>query len=72
MKVDLRMVKFPIAGVIAALSLSLGGCVTYGQTHALVTPFGVAGIHTFAPPKKSPDDLTGAQKTAERIAKTME
>ena len=65
-------VKLPIAALLASLSLSLTGCVTYGQTGVLFTPLGVAGIHTFAPPKKSPDDIGEAQKTAERLAKTME
>jgi len=55
-----------------AAALSLTGCVSYGQTGVLFTPLGVAGIHTFAPPKKSPDDIGEAQKNAERVAKATE
>jgi hypothetical protein len=65
-------VKLSIAGLIAVLALSLGGCATYGQTGVLFTPFGVAGIHKFAPPNKAPDDIGAAQKTAEQLAKATE
>jgi hypothetical protein len=58
------------AGVLASLSMS--GCVTYGQTGVLFTPVGVAGIHSFAPTNKSPDDMGEARKTAERVARAAQ
>ena len=70
MKVKLS--KLSVAGLFAWLALSLTGCATYGQTGVLFTPIGVAGIHTFAPPKKSPDDIGAAQKTAEQLAKATQ
>jgi len=44
-----RIVSFAamLAGPIALLSAS--GCVSYGNTRALITPVGVAGYHTFKP-----------------------
>ena len=57
---------------VAALAFSLGGCVSYGQTSMLVTPIGVAGIHKFAPPDKSPDNMREMERTAERIAKAAD
>ena len=53
---------------VAAVAFSLGGCVSYGQTGMLVTPVGVAGIHKFAPPNKSPDDMHEMERTTARIA----
>ncbi|MBL8271126.1 hypothetical protein [Steroidobacter sp.] len=32
-----------------ALSIGLSGCVSYGNTHALVTPVGAIGYHSFKP-----------------------
>jgi hypothetical protein len=37
------------AAVVAGLTAGLSGCVSYGNTHALLTPVGVAGYHTFKP-----------------------
>lgn len=52
------------ASVGAAATLS--GCVSFGQTDMLVTPLGVAGIHSFAPPA-SPDDFRQLDREAERL-----
>jgi hypothetical protein len=35
--------------LLAGLLLCLTGCINYPRTHVLVTPFAVAGIHSFAP-----------------------
>jgi hypothetical protein len=32
----------------------MSGCVSYGHTHALLTPVGVAGYHTFKPDNTMP------------------
>ena len=48
------------AVVIAGLAAGVTGCVSYGNTHALVTPIGVAGYHTFKPagaPRNVPPDI---------------
>jgi hypothetical protein len=45
-----------VAGVAAGLS----GCVSYGNTHALLTPVGVVGYHSFKPanaPRPTPPDI---------------
>jgi hypothetical protein len=39
--------------LMAVLITSLSACISYPRTHVLVTPIGVAGIHSFAPPKSS-------------------
>ena len=36
---------------------ALSGCVTYGQTHALITPIGVAGVHSFKPSDSTPRNI---------------
>jgi hypothetical protein len=46
--------------VVGGLAAGLGGCVSYGNTHALLTPVGVAGYHTFKPanaPRNVPPDI---------------
>jgi hypothetical protein len=47
------------AAVLTAVT-GLGGCVSYGNTHALLTPVGIAGYHTFKPanaPRNVPPDI---------------
>lgn len=56
----LRMLITPC--VVALLS----GCVSFGQTGVLVTPIGVAGIHSFAPPQR-PDNVDELERAADRI-----
>lgn len=43
----LKLVWF--AAVVAGPMTLMSGCVSYGNTHALMTPVGVAGYHTFKP-----------------------
>ena len=53
--------------VMVSLIAVLSGCVSFGQTDMLVTPVGVAGIHSFAPPP-SPDNFKQTERTADRLA----
>jgi hypothetical protein len=48
----------------------LAGCVSFERTGVLITPVGVAGIHSFAPPKssKSPDEMERIARATERLA----
>jgi hypothetical protein len=39
---------------IVSMAAALGGCASYGNTHGLVTPWGVAGYHTFKPQNTAP------------------
>lgn len=56
-----------IVGVVS-IAAALSGCVSYGNTHALITPVGVAGYHTFkpentapvVPPRPNPDRMAAA------------
>jgi hypothetical protein len=41
--------------LIAGLLVLLTACISYPRTHLLVTPIGVAGVHSFAPKGRSPD-----------------
>lgn len=45
------------ATAAAALAAGLSGCVSYGNTHALITPVGVAGYHTFKPANAPARDI---------------
>ena len=57
------------AAVIAGTA-GLGGCVSYGNTHALLTPIGVAGYHSFKPANTQParDIKLPEQRDPNRIA----
>ena len=62
-----RLLSF--VGVVS-IAAALSGCVSYGNTHALVTPLGVAGYHKFkpentapvVPPRPTPDRMTAANQ----------
>lgn len=55
---------------VASIAAALSGCVSHGNTHALVTPLGVAGYHKFkpentapvVPPRPNPDRMTAHQQ----------
>lgn len=55
-----------------AFAAALSGCVSYGNTHALVTPVGVMGYHSFKPDNKgTPREIElPEQSTPDRIAAT--
>lgn len=58
--------RFSSAIAVGAIAAALSGCVTYGNTHALITPVGAAGYHTFKPDHaKQPRDINlREQRTA--------
>ncbi len=61
----LKLVSFAaVAGSTALMS----GCVTYGNTHALITPVGVAGYHSFKPANKARDIQLPQQRDPNQIA----
>ena len=43
----LRMIK--TVAMVSLTTAALSGCVSYGNTHALVTPVGAIGYHSFKP-----------------------
>ena len=44
--------------MIVSFAAALSGCVSYGNTHALVTPIGGIGYHSFKPQNQStPRDI---------------
>ena len=51
-----RMMKVRLLHLVTVISAAaaLSGCVSYGHTHALITPVGVAGYHTFKPDNTAP------------------
>jgi hypothetical protein len=57
----MRSIKLVCSAVVmAALTAGLSGCVSYGNTHALLTPVGVAGYHSFKPanaPRNVPPEI---------------
>jgi hypothetical protein len=46
----------------------LSGCISYPATKILVTPIGAAGIHSFAPSERNPDEMKAARETSGRLA----
>jgi hypothetical protein len=59
-----------VAMIVSGAAALMSGCVSYGgNTHALITPVGIAGYHTFKPenapqPVRQPDRMasTNAQR----------
>ena len=57
------------AVVLTGLTAGMSGCVSYGNTHALITPVGVAGYHTFKPDNAPSRDIQMPdQRDPNRIA----
>lgn len=50
------MMKIRLLSLVAVVSIAaaLSGCVSSGNTHALITPLGVAGYHKFKPENTAP------------------
>jgi hypothetical protein len=55
-----RLVLIPCLGIL------LGGCISVGQSKMLVTPLGVAGIHSFAP-QRTPDSMQAQQTRQQHL-----
>jgi len=73
----MRFVKLVSSAAVAiGLTAALSGCVSYGDTHALLTPIGVAGYHSFKPanaPRNVPPEIQLQQdRDPNRIAATKE
>lgn len=49
MKMRLMKTRLMNGLLAVALGTALSGCVSYGNTHALVTPVGAIGYHSFKP-----------------------
>jgi hypothetical protein len=65
-------VRFIFALAVLCGATALSGCVSVGNTHALITPVGVAGFHTFKPAPNDRDILLPPQRNPDRIAATRE
>lgn len=72
------MMKMRFLSTVAIVSVAtagLSGCVSYGNTHALVTPVGVMGYHTFKPDNANTPreiNLPEQRTPPDRIAATNE
>jgi hypothetical protein len=53
-----------VTGLCCAFSLV--GCISVPGTHVLATPFGVAGVHSFAP-RATPDNIYAQSHTLDRM-----
>ena len=72
----MRLLKLVCSAAVLASATAMSGCVSYGNTHALLTPMGVAGYHTFKPadaPRNVPPDIQLQQdRDPNRIAAAKE
>lgn len=70
------MMKLRLLSTVAIVSVAtaaLSGCVTSGNTHALITPVGVMGYHTFKPDHTTtPREINLPERAPDRIAATNE
>lgn len=50
------MMKVRLLNIVGIVSIAaaMSGCVSYGNTHALLTPVGVIGYHKFKPENTAP------------------
>lgn len=72
--------KVPVLKIVscAAVAAALSGCVSNGNTHALITPVGVVGYHTFKPSQgtreiqlpqdRDPNQIAAAKAEQEQAA----
>lgn len=58
-----------IIGVVS-VAAAMSGCVSYGSTHALITPVGAIGYHKFKPENTSP--AVPLPPNADRVAAIQE
>jgi hypothetical protein len=70
-------VRFKTSLVISSLAAlsaatALSGCVSVGRTHALITPVGVAGVHSFKPAPNGRDIRLPPQQDPDRVAAIRE
>lgn len=57
---------------VIAMVTALGGCVSYGNTYALITPVGAAGYHIFKPKRVDTPRNDQFPQTPDRIAAASE
>jgi hypothetical protein len=64
------MMKVRSMKILAVVSFAaaLSGCVSYGNTHALVTPVGVVGFHSFKPSDSPRDIQLPERSNPDRVA----
>jgi hypothetical protein len=62
------MMKIRLLTVVGIVSMAAAssGCVSYGNTHALVTPLGAIGYHKFKPENTAP--VIPPPPNADRVA----
>lgn len=73
------MMKVRLLTIVGMVSLAAAtsGCVSYGGTHALITPVGAIGYHKFKPENSSPavplppnpDQVAAIQKQHDEAAR---
>jgi hypothetical protein len=61
-------VRFTTTLAIVSFAAALSGCVSYGNTHALITPVGGIGYHSFKPSDTARDIRLPEQRNPDRIA----
>jgi len=52
--------------LLSALCICSAGCINLPQTKALVTPLGVIGVHSFAPPPEAKRSTDFEQRVAQQ------
>lgn len=76
------MMKVRLLSIVGVVSIAaaLSGCVSYGGTHALITPVGAVGYHKFKPehsspalpPPPNPDQIAAIQRQHDESARDGE
>lgn len=61
-------VRFTTTLAIVSSAAALSGCVSYGNTHALITPVGAVGYHSFKPSNTTRDIQLPEPSNPDRIA----
>jgi hypothetical protein len=58
--------------ILAVVLATLTGCATVGSTHALATPWGAAGIHSFKPEKSDKPVEPSAKDVDAQVAALLD
>lgn len=66
----MKMRLFKSVAIVSVAVAALSGCVSYGNTHALVTPVGAIGYHTFKPDHTNTPREIELPRTPDQVAAT--
>jgi hypothetical protein len=65
-------VRYAMTVAVISMTGALTGCVSFGNTDALITPIGVAGVHSFKPSDSAREINLPPQRQPDTVAANRE